>query len=223
MNENHAELCSSAEWAAHMKERFIDPLAARVHFGPSMLEIGPGPGAATERLRHLVPHLTVLEVDPDAAERLAKRYVGTNVEVVVGDAAAMRFEDGTFSAVASFTMLHHIPTVHDQDRVLMEAFRVLQPGGAFVGSDSLASGGLHAFHEGDTYNPVEPSAFFTRLRMAGFDRIALEADDALTFVAVKARSGGEGECGAASGAAGATDGDGGRGSGGGTGRSGDTR
>jgi hypothetical protein len=33
----------------------------------------------------------------------------------------------------------------------------------FLGSDSLPSDGLHHFHEGDTYNPVEPAAFLTRL------------------------------------------------------------
>lgn len=194
MNENHASLCSSAEWSAHMKDRFIDPLAGRAELGASMLEIGPGPGAATEWLRHLVPHLTVLEIDQDAADRLARRFSGTNVEVVVGDATAMQFANGTFSAVGAFTMLHHVPTVPMQDQLLQEACRVLRPGGTFLGSDSLASDGLHAFHEGDTYNPVEPSAFFTRLRMAGFGRIALEADDALTFMAVKASGPNETEC-----------------------------
>lgn len=195
MNDNHASLCSSAEWAAHIKERFVDPLAGRTELGPSMLEIGPGPGAATEWLRHLVSSLTVLEVDPEAAERLAQRFTGTNVEVVVGDATAMQFADGTFSSVGAFTMLHHVPTVAMQDQLLQEACRVLRPGGAFIGSDSLASDGLHAFHEGDTYNPVEPSAFFTRLRMAGFGHIALEADDALSFLAVKAGGGDSVACG----------------------------
>jgi SAM-dependent methyltransferase len=87
--------------------------------------------------------------------------------------------------VAAFTMLHHVPTRAQQDKLLAEAFRVLRPGGTFLGSDSLASDGLHHFHEGDTYNPVEPAAFLTRLQTAGFDRIALRVGHNLIFTAVK--------------------------------------
>ncbi|MGH7609059.1 MAG: class I SAM-dependent methyltransferase [Candidatus Dormibacteria bacterium] len=185
MNRSHATLCSSARWAAHIKERFITPLSARANLGDTMLEIGPGPGAATEQLRQLVDHLTVLEVNKAAAARLARRYREGNVEVVVGSASTIPFQDESFSSVASFTMLHHVPTVAQQDRILLETFRVLRPGGVLLGSDSLASAGLHAFHQGDTYNPVEPATFFTRLRMAGFARIVIEVGDDLVFLAVK--------------------------------------
>ncbi len=185
MNERHARLCSSARWAKHITERFITPLSTRVDFGDAMLEVGPGPGAATAQLCQLVPHLTVLEVDEGAAARLARRYRGANVAVVVGSGSAMPFKDRSFSSVASFTMLHHVPTVAQQDRLLMEAFRVLRPGGVLLGSDSLANQGLHWFHEGDTYNPVEPATFLTRLTMAGFSRIAIEVGEDLTFMAYK--------------------------------------
>ena len=78
----------------------------------------------------------------------------TNVEVLHGDAAALGFPDASFDTVATCTMLHHVPTRAGQDKVLAEAFRVLRPGGTFLGSDSLPSDNLHHFHEGDTYNPV---------------------------------------------------------------------
>jgi len=64
-------------------------------------------------------------------------------------------------------------------------FRVLRPGGAFLGSDSLPSDGLHHFHEGDTYNPVEPAAFLIRLQTTGFAAITLTVADDLVFIAVK--------------------------------------
>lgn len=54
-------------------------------------------------------------------------------------------------------MLHHVPTVALQNRLLAEVLRVLRPGGVLIGSDSLASNDLHLFHDGDTYNPVEPA------------------------------------------------------------------
>jgi ubiquinone/menaquinone biosynthesis C-methylase UbiE len=78
-----------------------------------------------------------------------------------------------------------VPTRAQQDRVLAEAFRVLRPGGVFLGSDSLPSDRLHQFHEGDTYNPVEPAAFLTRLQTVGFDAITLHVAYNLVFTARK--------------------------------------
>jgi hypothetical protein len=45
--------------------------------------------------------------------------------------------------------------------------------------------GLHHFHEGDTYNPVEPAAFLTRLQTTGFTAIALRVAHNLIFTARK--------------------------------------
>jgi len=78
-----------------------------------------------------------------------------------------------------------VPTRALQDRVLAEAFRVLRPGGVFLGSDSLPSDDLHQFHEGDTYNPVEPAAFLTRLQTVGFTAITLRVTYNLIFTAWK--------------------------------------
>ena len=62
---------------------------------------------------------------------------------------------------------------------------MLRPGGVLIGSDSLASNDLHAFHAGDTYNPVEPAAFLTRLQTLGFGKITIGVDQVLTFMAHK--------------------------------------
>jgi ubiquinone/menaquinone biosynthesis C-methylase UbiE len=132
-----------------------------------------------------VSRLVAVEHEQDAAARLAEKYAGRNVEVVCGDAAALSYPDASFDTVVSCTMLHHVPTRARQDRVLAEAFRVLRPGGTFLGSDSLPSDDLHRFHEGDTYNPVEPAAFLTRLQTAGFAAITLVVAHNLIFTAVK--------------------------------------
>jgi ubiquinone/menaquinone biosynthesis C-methylase UbiE len=137
MNENHAKLCPSPEWAEHIQADVLTPLLSGIDLGEEMLEVGPGPGAATELLRHEVRELTALEVDARAARDLAARHRGTNVKVVLGDAAQMTFPDASFDSVGSFTMLHHVTTLALQDKVLSEAFRVLRPGGVLVGSDSL--------------------------------------------------------------------------------------
>ncbi len=108
--------------------------------------------------------------------------------MVCGDATALEYPDASYDTVATCTMLHHVPTRVGQDRVLAEAFRVLRPGGVFLGSDSLASDAVHHFHEGDTYNPVEPAAFLTRLQMAGFGAITLHVAHELIFIARKEES-----------------------------------
>jgi ubiquinone/menaquinone biosynthesis C-methylase UbiE len=185
MNENHAQLMPSPEWTAHIQDEVLPQATAGVDLGADLLELGPGPGAATEWLRHRVRRLVAVEHEQDAAQRLAGRYSGSNVEVVSGNASALGYPDGSFDTVATFTMLHHVPTRALQDKVLAEAFRVLRPGGAFIGSDSLASDGLHQFHEGDTYNPVEPAAFLTRLQTVGFDAITLIVSYNLIFIARK--------------------------------------
>jgi len=185
MNENHAILCASPEWAAQIQTELLPALMSGVDLGQEMLEIGPGPGAATEWLRRRVRCLTALEVDQPAADRLTATYAGTNVRIVVGDAAAMVFAGGSYDSVGTFTMLHHVPTAALQNMVLAEIFRVLRPGGVLIGSDSLASSGLHHFHVTDTYNPVEPSAFLTRLQTLGFCKITIAVDRALTFIAHK--------------------------------------
>jgi SAM-dependent methyltransferase len=185
MNENHARVCPSPEWAAHIQNDILPSLAQHADLGDDLLEIGPGPGAATEWLRHRVKRLTAFEIDEAAAAKLAERYAGSNVEVVIGDATKLSYPDGSFDSVGSFTMLHHVPTRELQNKILAEALRVLRPGGILIASDSLASAGLHHFHEGDTYNPIDPGTVVTRLQTIGFGALTVVIDDRLKFIARK--------------------------------------
>jgi ubiquinone/menaquinone biosynthesis C-methylase UbiE len=185
MNSNHANLCPSPEWARYLQTEVLPALTSQVDLGKHMLEIGPGPGASTDWLRHRVDQLTVLEVDPEAAAKLSHTYRDTNVEVVVGDATQPGYPDETFDSIGSFTMLHHVPTQALQNKILAEAFRMLKPGGVFIASDSLASNDLHHFHVDDTYNPIDPSAALCRLQVAGFSQVTVIVDDILKFIVRK--------------------------------------
>jgi ubiquinone/menaquinone biosynthesis C-methylase UbiE len=102
---------------------------------------------------------------------------------VHGDATALGFDDASFDSVASLTMLHHVPTRVLQTRLLAEVLRVLRPGGALIGFDSLHSDELHDFHEGDTYNPIDPPALLTILLALGFCEVTITVDWGLKFVA----------------------------------------
>ena len=93
------------------------------------------------------------------------------MRVVWGDATDMPFPDAFFSAAVSMTMLHHVPSTALQDRLLAEVHRVLQPGGFFVGSDSLTSPFFRLVHVFDTLVPVDPESFAPRLEAAGFEDV----------------------------------------------------
>jgi SAM-dependent methyltransferase len=188
VNENHANLLGTPEWAAHLHDDILPVVTSGADLGEDMLEIGPGPGAATEWLRHRVRRLVAVELDADAAASLRSRFAATNVSIVVGDATALDYPDCSFDSVGMFTMLHHVPTPALQNALLAEALRVLRPGGTLVGSDSLASEGLHHFHEGDTYNPVEPATLLTRLQTLGFGPITITVGDTLLFRAGKEKT-----------------------------------
>ena len=97
----------------------------------------------------------------------------------------MPYGNESFDSVGSFTMLHHVPTAAAQYQILSQAMRVLRPGGTLLGSDSLASTGLHHFHAGDTYNPVDPAVLLVWLRTLGFTPVTLITGDVLMFAARK--------------------------------------
>jgi SAM-dependent methyltransferase len=167
MNRLHRWYCRSNAWAATVRDELPRVLNG-VELGDEVLEVGPGPGLTTDLLRTKVPRVTAIEIDPRLADALRQRTLGQGVEVVTGDATAMPFQAARFSAVVSFTMLHHIPSPQSQDRLLAEACRVLRPGGVFAGSDSTASFLFRLAHLGDTMVLVDPDRFATRLQAAGF-------------------------------------------------------
>jgi ubiquinone/menaquinone biosynthesis C-methylase UbiE len=174
MNEKHLQLCSSAEWAEHIEKTILPWATNGIDLGDHLLEVGPGPGLTTNVLHTKVPRLTAVEIDPMLAANLAERFAGTNVEVVNTDATKLPFPDKSFSAAASFTMLHHVPTVEQQNQILAEIARVLQPGGVLVGTDSLDSPSFRELHIDDICNPVDPLTFEARLRAAGFADVSLQ-------------------------------------------------
>jgi len=176
VNERHLELCSSAEWAETVQRWIIPWVLDDVELGDDVLEVGPGPGRTTEVLVQMTPRLTAVEVDPTLAKSLAERLGGPSVEVLLADATRLPLPDGRFSAALSFTMLHHVPSVAEQDQVFVEVARVLRPGGVFAGTDSLATPELAALHSDDTY-VIDPEGLDGRLTRAGFSAVRVDTND----------------------------------------------
>jgi SAM-dependent methyltransferase len=173
MNRLHHWLCHSNRWRKTIQQR-VPWAVSSAGLGQLVLELGPGPGLATDVLCRMAERLTAIEVDPKLAASLGSRLRGSNVQVVAGDATDMPFADGQFSAIVCFTMLHHVPSPQLQDRLFRQVWRVLQPGGVFVGSDSLQSWLMRLIHVGDTLVPVDPSTVGARLEAAGLKVLEIE-------------------------------------------------
>jgi SAM-dependent methyltransferase len=177
VNEAH-EVCGSDEWRAFVRGTLLPWAIGDVDLGDDVLEVGPGYGATTDVLGESVPRLTAVEIDPELAAMLTSRFaLNPAVEIVHGDATALGFPDDRFSGAASFTMLHHVPTAELQDRLFAEVARVLRPGGVLVAGDGIGRPELAAYHDGDTYNPVDPDGLADRLRAVGFGAVEVRVSD----------------------------------------------
>ncbi len=73
----------------HYLDRIVAEIDPRP--GEAMVEIGPGPGALTERLAQLVRPLHVVEIDRDLAVALRGRFAPEDVVVHEGDALEFDF------------------------------------------------------------------------------------------------------------------------------------
>jgi ubiquinone/menaquinone biosynthesis C-methylase UbiE len=177
MNKAH-EACGSDEWRQAIREVILPWALGETDLGDNVLEVGPGYGATTDVLSQSVPRLTSVEIDDELAAMLVDRFVDVpSVQIVHGDATSLQYADDSFTGAACFTMLHHVPSAELQDRLFAEVARVLRPGSSFVASDSLASDELAAHHEGDTYNPVDPSTLPDRLAAVGFEDVRVKTNE----------------------------------------------
>jgi len=182
VNRQHLDLCGSDEWADVVRDHMLPWVLDGIDLGDDLLEIGPGPGRTTDDLRHRVARLTAVEIDDALASALEARVGGPGVTVVQGDATDLPFPDGGFSAAISCTMLHHVPSPALQDAVFAQLARVVRPGGWVVGTDSLPSDELAAFHDGDTYVPLDPDTLAGRLEDAGLVEVEVTTNEyALRF------------------------------------------
>jgi SAM-dependent methyltransferase len=186
MNAIHNVVCSSSWWSRRVERELVPWALDGLELGEHVLEIGPGFGATTRLLARRPIALTVLELDGRYCQRL-RDALGESVTVVQGDATELPFEDGRFSSVLSFTMLHHIPSRQLQDRAFSEAGRVLLPGGTFAGTDSVGTGPLFKLiHIGDTLNLLDPAELPERLGKAGLVDAAVDrASQSIRFRAAK--------------------------------------
>jgi SAM-dependent methyltransferase len=187
MNEGHLQFLASPEWAQMLETDLLPWVLSVGDLGQDVLEIGPGPGLTTDLLRQRAAAVTAVEIDADLADSLAERLAGTNVTVICADATDGGLTANRFSAVTCFSMLHHMPSPSQQDRLFAEIHRVLQPGGMLVGVDGLDIQPIRDGHVDDTFVPVDPDTLGDRFEAAGLTEPFVERGDyQMRFVARKA-------------------------------------
>lgn len=177
MNAVHLQYLASDQWAETLKTELLPWVEKVGDLGDDVLEIGPGPGRTTDLLRERAKHVTAVEMDEQLAAELRSRLTGTNVEVITGDGTDTGLSADRFSTVTAFSVLHHIPSATDQDRLFSELSRVLRPGGVFVGTDSRDTEMIRRGHVDDTFVPVHPETLPARLQAAGFTGVEIDATE----------------------------------------------
>ena len=128
------------------------------------LDIGCGSGALAVKLAGAYPHALVTGVDRwggswGYSQKLCEdnaraEGVAARVSFRQGDAAKLPFVDGAFDAVASNFVFHEVRAQPDKQALVLEALRVLRPGGVFALQD--------AFFDRRVYGDVQ--AFVDALR-----------------------------------------------------------
>lgn len=111
----------------NQREKETVKLIKKYSSGARILDIGCGTGLIT---RHLDGELIVaLDINRWAIERAKLRSPGG--EFIVGDAENLSLRPDIFDAVICTQTLEHLPR---PENAVKEIFRVLKPGGLFIGS-----------------------------------------------------------------------------------------
>jgi ubiquinone/menaquinone biosynthesis C-methylase UbiE len=165
--------CASSLWRTMTRKQVLPWLLSGSELGEHVLEIGAGPGAATEELRKRAERVTSIEYSHAFAAGIARRIQSKNGAVLQGDAAALPFPEKTFSAAIAVLMLHHLKSPEAQERAFAEIYRVLRPGGVFLAVEIQAGWLNRIGHIRSTFVPVSPASAPDRLSAAGFSSVSI--------------------------------------------------
>jgi SAM-dependent methyltransferase len=113
-------------WGTRLAPLFVT--FAEIRDGDRVLDVGAGTGAVALTIEATMASSQVVGVDPSAGllEHGRVRAKSARVRFEVGDAQALRFEDGAFDKTVAQLVMNFIP---DHEKALHEMVRVTRPGG----------------------------------------------------------------------------------------------
>jgi len=162
-------------------------LAARA--GGRLLEVGCGSGESLRLLQELGWDAEGVDFDPEAVANARAK----GLRVRQGDLAAQAFDSSSFDAVIASHVIEHVP---DPEALLVEALRVLRPGGTLVlYTPNAASFGSRHFRE--AWRGLEPprhlhvftpDALSALTRRAGFAQVSWDAPERGSVILLASRS-----------------------------------
>jgi SAM-dependent methyltransferase len=174
MNRCETWFCGSPYWRWITRRNLLPWIVQGSELGDHILELGAGPGAATQELALRTPRVTSLEYDHGFAAKLGAQVNGSNTVVIRGDASTLPFADASFSSAIAILVFHHLRSGDLQDRAFAEILRVLRPGGVFLAFEIQDSWLHRVGHIRSTFVPVAPASLFARLMAAGFSKVTVD-------------------------------------------------
>jgi ubiquinone/menaquinone biosynthesis C-methylase UbiE len=132
-----------------------------------VLDVGTGKGRFAIPLARVATKVTTVDISAEEQHyaRLEAEYAGVTqkIEFVLADARKLPWPAGTFDAVATWNVFHHLD---DPERVFDEMLRVLKPGGKLVLADFSPSGFrvMDEIHAAEGRHHPHPPSRFPQLR-----------------------------------------------------------
>ncbi|HEX5336909.1 MAG TPA: class I SAM-dependent methyltransferase [Gallionella sp.] len=145
-----------------------------------LLDVGCGAGRLLNRMRKRGWEVEGVDFDPQAAERVAKRY---GIKAHVGDLSACALPENSFDVIAMSQTIEHL---YDPAATLRECLRILKPGGLLVmTTPNVNSVGAHEF--GASWRGWEPPRHLHLFSVQSLRQLAqrtgFEIDEACTYSA----------------------------------------
>jgi len=96
--------------------------------GTSLLDVGCGMGFIIDIAKEFFRVIRGVDVTPAMLERIEIDPSEHDIQLTLGQAENLPYDDNTFDVCTAHALLHHL---HDIQPVLEEVWRVLRPGGVF--------------------------------------------------------------------------------------------
>ena len=164
-----------------MLERLVSPADKDV------VDVGCGGGGLVRALTDLGARVTGVEISESQLATAIEQDDGGGARYLVGRAERLPLNDETVDVVVFMRSFHHVPR-EDLDAALVEARRVIRPGGAVYVAEPLAEGDffeLTRLVDDETEVRAAAQAALARASTAGLQReTTLDYDAPLTVAGV---------------------------------------